>query len=280
MPVRFKHKPISPPICVRCSRQLIRVSRYNKGYLWALGLAGTGMALITLPDLLEHWASGSTNPGFLGQLQWSLGPEDARMRQVRSVDANDLLVQLEEADQQWHPQEEILPDGSTRYIYKRRTDEPDLSIAELKKLVQAPATFLEERRAILTLLGNLRRAGVKVVLAQPLKTGAAAEWDHAMGALRIDPKMPQKGSVDFLRVLSHEAVHVAQSCKAGTLRSKPKTLGLVIVPTETLSKKISDPVYANTSRWEKSLEMEAYSIQDDASRVNRIVKRECKLLAA
>jgi hypothetical protein len=89
--------------------------------------------------------------------------------------------------------------------------------------------------------------------------------------------MTEKGSADFLRVLGHEAVHVAQSCMAGDLKARPKSLGLAIANPEQLKQKLSDPVYSDASRWEQALELEAYATQDDSNRIRQLVVDKCKL---
>lgn len=259
---------------------MIRVSKFNYGYFYAVGLAAAGMTLLTIPDLLKHGffdpiLNGITENRLLRNLQESLPPQEAEARISNHFDTNDLLSQLETADLEWQPKEEILEDGSTRYLYKRREGEPDLSVAELKTLVEQPPTFLKERKAILQLLQVLKKAGAKVVIAPTLKQGAAAEWDHSVGLLRIQPKMPQKGSVDFLKVLSHEAIHVAQSCKAGSLKSRPQALGIAVANKEDLLRKLRDPVYATASHWEIQLEMEAYAMQDDSSVAKQHVLNQC-----
>ena len=110
-----------------------------------------------------------------------------------------------------------------------------------------------------------------------LKKGAAAEWDHRLGTLRIQPQMSKRGSVDFLQVLNHEAIHVAQSCRAGSLKAKPKPLGLNIADAGELKTKLNDMVYSGISQWERTLELEAYGSQDDSNQVKQILKKECYL---
>lgn len=278
LPFHYKRKPLSPPVCLRCGRRLVKVSKVPTGYRWALGLAGLGISLLTLPDLIEHWQQELASHLSLNGLMGSLSPSDGSIRQSATVNFNDMLQQLEAADEQWQPREEVLADGSTRYLYKRRSDERDLSIAELRHLVESPPTFEQERQDILQLLSTLNKVGVKVFLESPLKQGAAAEWDHWQGKLRIQPKLMQKGSIDFLRVLNHEAIHVAQSCRGGSLNAKPTILGLNLThQNDPISNKLSDPIYSDTSALEKKLEEEAYATQKDTELVKRLLHKECKL---
>ncbi|MFN6340650.1 MAG: hypothetical protein ACK41W_18275 [Cyanobacteriota bacterium] len=254
-----------------------RVSRVHHGYKWALGLAGAGLAVMALPDLLTLVNSDGSGGTVARYLPGSLFPDSGRFRATAPVDTGRLLEQLEEGDRQWEPQEEILADGSTRYLYKRRADEPDLSVPQLKALIESPPTFLKERSQIIDLLEKLRKAGVRVVLSPTIKKGAAGEWDHQLSTLRIQPDVANKGSVDFLRVLSHESIHVAQSCRGGSVTAQPKALGLEVENPGRLSRKLKDPVYADSSQWERRLELEAYGTQDNAKQVGQLIQKECKL---
>jgi hypothetical protein len=277
LPVRYRKKPALQPQCMRCSRRLVKMSKVPNGYRWALAMAGLGMTLLTVPDLIEHTQPEFARPLSLKEIRGSLLPEEGVLRKASSLDGKDLMAQLEVADQQWEPKEEILPDGSTRYLYKRRSGEKDLSLPELRRMVETPPTFDQERQQILQLLSTLKQAGVQVLLEPTLKEGAAAEWDHKLGKLRIQPSLMQKGSVDFLRVLNHEAVHVAQSCRGGHLKAKPVTLGLNPYSDTSVREKLKDPIYADASQREKSLEKEAYAAQHKTERVRALVASECNL---
>jgi hypothetical protein len=194
-----------------------------------------------------------------------------------TLDRLDLFTKLEEADAQWLPQEELLPDGSTRYLYKRRAGEPDLNVAALRALISDPPTYDEERQAINSLLETLRKAGVRVMLSPTLKKGAAAEWDHRQGMMRIQPHVTDKGSLDFLRVLNHEAIHVAQSCRAGSLYARPQPLGIPVASNPTTQTTLAISIYADVSHEEKLLELEAYGLQNDIYRAHDLVSKECKV---
>ncbi|MEB3257456.1 MAG: hypothetical protein VKN83_03950 [Cyanobacteriota bacterium] len=276
LPVRYNEKGKSKPICIRCNRQLARISEVKKGYLWAIGLASAGMTLITIPDLINHFTLDIQQARIVKSIQGSLPPVASQSRTTVNVNTEDLLSQLQEADLQWRPEEQVLADGTTRYLYKRRQGEPDLSVAELERLLQSPPTFEQERKEIAELLQALKLAGAKVVLAPTLKEGAAAEWDHQATTLRIQPRIIQKGSVDFLRVLSHEVIHVAQSCKAGSLSSKPEALGIEVNKQPDILSKLNDPVYSKASQWEQLLEKEAFAAQNYSSIARYHLERQCK----
>jgi len=170
-----------------------------------------------------------------------------------------LLQQLATADRQWLPRVETLPSGAVRYHYRRRANEPKLSVAELRALIANPPSFGAERLAIGELLTVLAKAGVRLELSQPRKQGAAGEWDPAARTMRIQPRVVAKGSVEFARVLNHEAIHVAQSCSNRGLRSRPRPLGLPLALPDHLTGVLNESVYSKASEQERQLEREAYA---------------------
>ena len=186
-----------------------------------------------------------------------------------------LLQQLAAADRQWLPRAETLPSGAVRYHYRRRANEPNLSVAELRSLIANPPSFGAERLAIGELLTVLAKAGVRLELSQPRKPGASGEWDPAARTLRIQPRVVAKGSVEFARVLNHEAIHVAQSCSNGGLRSRPRPLGLPSALPDQLAAVLNESVYSKASEQERQLEREAYANQTRLSLGDQLVRRHC-----
>jgi hypothetical protein len=187
-----------------------------------------------------------------------------------------LFTQLDVADQSWKPRAEALPGGGTRYIYKRRTSDPPLTLNQIKALMRNPPTFALERGVIAGLLQELRRRGVTVALGPPRKQGAAGEWEPRAGVLRIRPDLPAKGSREFVRVLNHEAIHVAQSCRGGGLRARPSPLGLPRQVDAASQRHMADPIYARASARERILEEEAYANQDQLSLGLELLQVHCR----
>ena len=186
-----------------------------------------------------------------------------------------LLQQLATADRQWLPRAETLPSGAVRYHYRRRANEPKLSVAELRALIANPPSFWAERLAIGELLTVLAKAGVRLELSQPRKPGAAGEWDPAARTMRIQPRVVAKGSVEFARVLNHEAIHVAQSCSNRGLGSRPRPLGLPSAVPDHLTGVLNESVYSKASEQERQLEREAYANQTRLSLGAQLVRRHC-----
>ena len=72
---------------------MVKISKIAPGYRWALGLAGLGLSLLTLPDLLQHWKPEFSDRLPFQYLRGSLLPEDGAIRQSLSLDINALMVQ-------------------------------------------------------------------------------------------------------------------------------------------------------------------------------------------
>jgi len=186
-----------------------------------------------------------------------------------------LFSQLRDADQRWIPTSQPLPDGGIRYEYRRRPGDPELSLAEIKALIAHPPSHASELEAIRTLLTDLQRAGVQIALTNPLKPGAAAEWDPRARTIRIEPQSLDKGTVDFLRLLTPESIHVAQSCSTGQLWATPKLLGLPTQMAAELERTVGNAIASSTSSWEVQLEREAYANQHRGDLGSALIRRYC-----
>ena len=195
---------------------------------------------------------------------------------LEGTDETTLMTLLERADASWIPRAERLPDGRTRYHYKRRSGDPQLSVAEIRSLIVNPPGFGQERLAIAELLEVLGQVGVRIQLSQPRKPGAAGEWDPRARSLRIKPSVVDSGSVEFVQVLNHEAVHVAQSCRNGHVRATPRPLGISEQVPAALAPVLSDPLYSQASEQERRLEREAYAHQDRLGYGAELVRRHCR----
>jgi hypothetical protein len=84
-----------------------------------------------------------------------------------------------------------------------------------------------------------------------------------------------RGSRDFAIVLNHEAIHVAQSCRAGGLRALPRPLGLARHLAPASQKLLASSVYAGASPTVRQLEEEAFAHQDDLSLGAALLARHC-----
>jgi hypothetical protein len=191
-----------------------------------------------------------------------------------------LYAQLDEGDRRWLPRAERLPDGRTRYIYRRRRGEPPLSLAQIQALLRNPPRYEEDRQAIAGLLEQLRSLGVRVELKPARAAGAAGEWDPSRATVRIRPDVAGLGSRAFARVLNHEAIHVAQSCRGGGVRRPPRPLGLSRRLTEETAVLLAAPPYRRIPPLARQMEEEAFAHQDDLSSGRTLLARLCQRSAS
>ena len=183
-----------------------------------------------------------------------------------------------------------------------KAHEQDRQNGNAPALLADPPTYAAEQQAIQDLLVVLQQAGVRINLENPHKAGAAAEWDHALRTLRIKPSVVEEGSLEFARVLNHEALHVAQSCRGGDLAARPVALGLNRqLPPELAAQlpelvgpggtggtgggrsaegsgraSLSLSVYGDASPEERALEQEAYANQHRLELGAALVGRYCR----
>ena len=187
-----------------------------------------------------------------------------------------VLAALRQNDQQWLPRLERMPNGQARYTYKRRTGEPAKTLDQLKAMANNPPSYNQERRAIEQLLYELNRSGATVVIAQPKKEGAAGEWNPRRGEMRITQNVVGKGTVEFAKVLNHEAIHTAQSCVGGSIRSQPKPLGISREISRQAMKQLNKSVYAEIRTQQRILEEEAYANQDTLGIGRELLMEHCR----
>jgi hypothetical protein len=242
-------------------------------------LAGTallGLSLLAQPGAIDGLTTLAVDTPGLSELVRQLDPPPEPAARPLALLKGDLMDRLVEGDRAWIPTVEPLPDGGIRYSYRRRLGEPAPSLAQLRAMMLHPPDTTVERQSIATLLQELERVGVAIELAPTRKPGAAAEWDHALRTIRVRPLVLEKGTVEFLRVLNHEAIHVAQSCAGGGLRSRPKSLGLGTAMHPEVAQQLNAAMYASSSPLERQLEKEAYANQHRFELGGALVRRHCR----
>lgn len=207
-------------------------------------------------------------------LAWLLPPSPEGLD---GIDQGMLLHSLAEADATWTPRAEVRGDGRITYYYKRRSSDPPLSVAQIRRLMADPPQFDGERQAIIKTLDMLRLAGVRIQLLPPRKSGAAAEWDPRERTIRVRPDVLGSGSAEFAKVLNHEAIHVAQSCAHGHLRAMPRPLGLPDTLSPQLESVLRDSLYQTAGPLERHLEREAYANQHLLGLGAKLVGAHCRL---
>lgn len=138
-----------------------------------------------------------------------------------------------------------------------------------------PGAIARDPDPIFALLRALRGIGVTIMLTRPRKPMSLAEWDPKAKAIRISPAMARGGTWEFEKALVHEATHVAQSCRAGSLSSQPAALGIEIRNSRKAQAYASHYVYRNLSAGEIRVELEAYDYQENMEIVLQLLLSHC-----
>ncbi len=184
---------------------------------------------------------------------------------------------MDRGDNKLRPQVIIDELGSKRYRYIGTKGEG----SKTRKQVEREAEEIEKkirtsRRRTKNLLKMLRDVGVTVAIGNPGKAGAAAVWSPKIQTIKISRQKMEEGSQAVLRVLNHEGIHVAQSCKNGGINYKPIPLGLKLSPSEIYRKQIASKIYEKSSKQIKKLEKEAYSYEFSNQSTLYLIKKECE----
>ena len=84
------------------------------------------------------------------------------------------------------------------------------------------------------------------------------------------------GSPTFLNVLSHEAIHVAQSCFSGSRNNFPERIGLPLEFSTNLNLNLSHNLYSNKSEDVMNLEREAFTYAKVEGAAIKLLNNFCK----
>ena len=192
--------------------------------------------------------------------------------------ANQRLVLdvLAQNDRQWQPRLVVNHQGLQEYTYRQRSGAPELSLKDIQALLRSPPDYTSDVESIKNLLSALDRYGVTVVIAEPNRIGASGEWNPRRGEMRISHLVVKRGTQAFRRVLNHEAIHTAQSCAGGSIRSRPKPLGLSRRLDKTAIRHLQSEIYADLTSIDRRLEEEAYANQEDPEIGALLLKVHCR----
>ena len=166
--------------------------------------------------------------------------------------------------------------GRREYTYRQRPGAPELSLQDIQALLRSPPDYASDVASIKNLLAALDRNGVTVVIAEPNRLGASGEWNPRGGEIRISHSVVGRGTQAFRRVLDHEAIHTAQSCAGGSIRSFPKPLGLSRRIDRQAFRHLEGQVYAGLRSSDRRREGEFYANQDDQEIGALLLRVHCR----
>jgi len=193
-----------------------------------------------------------------------------------SINQDQLIADLQAADEARRPIAITQNDGSIRYEYYKNDNEPTPSIEDLENQIKNPINYQQFYFEIRTILNELERAGVYSVLEIPGNLSVGGTWSPREKLVRINPDIIQKGSNIFHETLAHEAIHVAQSCRTGSTTSIPSRIGLVIKYSISIDNSVYHPIYSSNQEEARLIEREAYSNSKEIGIASKLLKQYCK----
>ena len=170
----------------------------------------------------------------------------------------------------------VVVNGKIKYTYRKLQNEPPKTIEEIERLIKNPIKTRKYevfiKKALLTLLSN----EIKILIKDLPESEPSGQWIYKDKMLIINEKILKEGTIKFAYLLSHEMIHIAQSCKGGSFGSYPSLLGLELKkPKNYYYKYLNNEIYKNLTKDEAVLEIEAYGNQSDLSQTMNAFKYFC-----
>ncbi len=188
----------------------------------------------------------------------------------------DLILRLlKKADRRNAPKIVINPDRSKSIIYKKSNFQKELSQKELLYLIKYPKSFYKEQKFVKDTLKFLNELGVSVLLGEINQNKGAAFWSPEKQIIKIDSKTINSGTLIFAKILNHEMIHIAQSCKRGSINSFPELIGINEKMDKEKYSLLKSKVYKNLPKYQILLEKEAYSYQDNLIAGKYLINKFC-----
>ena len=194
---------------------------------------------------------------------------------IKGSNIDFVLKLLRKADKRNSPKILINPDRSKSITYKKNNFEKKLSQKELLYLIKNPESYLQEQKFIKESLNFLNNLGLSIVLSDFQKEQGSAYWVPKNKLIKIKKNAIEGGSLTFATIINHEMIHIAQSCKGGSISSFPELIGINKKMSREKETFLSSNVYKNLSKYEISLEKEAYNYQENLSAGRYLITKFC-----
>ena len=194
----------------------------------------------------------------------------------KSIDLNTLKVNLYNADKKLTPKLIHNNNGTSSYRYIKRPGEREISLKEVKeRVLLGPNFYIKDRQNVITLLKKINELKINNKLDY-IDNGALGLWIPSNDTIVIDYRVVDMGSPTFLYVLSHEAIHVAQSCFSGSRKKFPERIGLPLEYSKELNLNLSHKLYSKKSTEVINLEREAFTYAKEEGAAIRLLNKFCE----
>jgi len=177
----------------------------------------------------------------------------------QSINLKNLRKNLYEADSKLIPKLIRNNDGSSFYRYIKKPGEGEISLEEIQeRVLLGPDFYKNDREEVINLLIRINELKINNKLGN-IDNGALGLWIPVKDTIVIDYRVVEMGSPTFLDVLSHEVIHVAQSCFSGSRNKLPERIGLPLEYSKDLNLNLSHNFYRNKPEEVMNLEREAFT---------------------
>ena len=194
---------------------------------------------------------------------------------MNTINIKNLLNDLLDEDKKLIPVKKLSKEGQPYYIFPKLIGDKNLTLFELENWVNKGSDFFkEDRKKIKSILKTLNKLEINTEIIK-IHNGALGLWVPSEKTIFIDKKVIKMGSRIFLDVLSHESIHVAQSCFAGSKESYPKRIGLPLEFSKKLELNLSHKLYNSNSKEEIFIEREAFTYSKVEGSAIKLLDKFC-----
>ena len=194
----------------------------------------------------------------------------------QSININNLSINLYNSDKKLTPTLIHNNDGTSTYRYIKKPGEGKISLEEVKeRVLLGPNFYKKDREDVINLLKRINELKINNKLDY-IESGALGLWIPSDDTIVIDYRVVEMGSPTFLNVLSHEAIHVAQSCFSGARNKYPERIGLPLAYSTELNLNLSHNLYSKKPEEIIKIEREAFTYAKEEGVAIRLLNEFCK----
>ena len=187
----------------------------------------------------------------------------------------EILKLLKISDSNNRPKK-IIKNGKIFYKYKKMVNEPKKSINELEELIENPKSVKKYEDFIRISLLYLFSNGIEIQIKEIPDLDLSAQWIYNKRKIVINWNALELGTEKFAYLISHEMIHISQSCKGGSFDSYPVLIGLDVSKMDKSNyESLKSKVYEDLTSKQIKLEIEAYSNQNNLSQTLKLFKYFC-----